>query len=75
MGRRKKPSLYKATVILTDGKNLLDEREIEFGVRSFSVDKDGFVLNGRRYPLRGVARHQDRLNMGWAITEKSTKRI
>lgn len=66
----KKPSLYKATVILTDGKNLLDEREIEFGVRSFSVDKDGFVLNGRRYPLRGVARHQDRLNMGWAITEK-----
>lgn len=69
----KKPALYTADVILTQDGQLLDERKIRFGIRSFAVDKDGFVLNGRRYPLRGVARHQDRLNMGWAITEKEHK--
>lgn len=68
-----KAVLYTADVILTKDGKLLDERKIRFGIRSFSVDKDGFVLNGRRYPLRGVSRHQDRLNMGWAITEKEHK--
>lgn len=67
---RKKPAMYTAAVKLIDGEQILDEREENFGIRSFSVDKDGFVLNGRRYPLHGVSRHQDRLNMGWAITEK-----
>lgn len=64
------PALYLAKITLKDGDCVLDEREINFGIRSFSVDKDGFVLNGRRYPLHGVSRHQDRLNMGWAITDK-----
>ena len=37
------------------------------------ADKDGFWLNGRKYPLHGVSRHQDRQDMGWAITEKEHK--
>lgn len=42
-----------------------------YGYRSFHVDPDnGFFLNGKSYPLHGVSRHQDRLDMGWAITEK-----
>lgn len=41
------------------------------GFRYFRIDpKKGFFLNGRRYPLRGVNRHQDRENMGWAITNR-----
>ena len=31
--------------------------------------ENGFFLNGKSYPLHGVARHQDRLDMGWAISE------
>ena len=34
------------------------------------LNRKGFFLNGRSYPLRGVSRHQDRYNMGWAITRK-----
>ncbi|SDA38870.1 beta-galactosidase [Butyrivibrio sp. INlla18] len=50
---------------------LLDELSTTFGFRSFNVDPDkGFFLNGRSYPLHGVCRHQDRENMGWAITKK-----
>ena len=36
---------------------------------SFRVDAaQGFSLNGQYLDLHGVNRHQDRLNMGWAIT-------
>ncbi len=52
----------------------LDELIIPFGVRYFHVDSEkGFFLNGEHLPLHGVARHQDRKDMGWAITEKEHK--
>ncbi len=48
-----------------------DEISTVFGLRAFHVHPDkGFFLNGRSYPLHGVCRHQDREDMGWAITEK-----
>lgn len=50
---------------------VLDELSAAFGFRDYAVSAaDGFFLNGASYPLRGVCRHQDRENMGWAITEK-----
>ena len=62
--------LYKAKVFLSD-KDVQDVIEDKFGFRDFSVSaSDGFFLNGASYPLRGVCRHQDREDMGWAITEK-----
>ncbi len=67
------PCMYCAVVTLWENNKELDKRSIPFGIRKFAVDKDGFVLNGARYPLRGVCRHQDRLDMGWAITEKEHK--
>ena len=60
--------LYHAKVRLVENGNILDERDIAFGIRFFAVDKDGFYLNGTKYPLHGVSRHQDRLNKGWAIS-------
>ena len=65
------PHLYTLYIeILNDGE-VLDNKEIRFGVRSFSVDPEkGFILNGAQYHLHGVSRHQDRYNMGWAITQK-----
>lgn len=48
-----------------------DSISTSFGFRSFFVDpENGFFLNGRSYPLHGVCRHQDRENMGWALSEK-----
>lgn len=69
------PYMYTAvvTVIGKDGAKA-DEVEVPFGIRTFSVDfEKGFVLNGEFYHLHGVSRHQDRENMGWAISEKEHK--
>ena len=64
------PYLYSALVQLVENETVLDEVSVRFGVRSFHVDKDkGFFLNGRQYPLHGVARHQDRPGMGNALTQ------
>ncbi len=66
------PALYTAKLTLKTPIGE-DERNIRFGVRTMKADKDGFYLNGRKYPLHGVSRHQDRQDMGWAITEKEHK--
>ncbi|MBQ3194292.1 MAG: glycoside hydrolase family 2 protein [Oscillospiraceae bacterium] len=61
---RKDPYLYTATVKLED----LDTVSARFGCRSYVIDPDrGFILNGEEYPLRGVARHQDRWGLGNAL--------
>lgn len=65
------PYLYEAVVRILRGEEVLDEAIVPFGIRTFRVDPEkGFILNGRAYNLHGVSRHQDRENMGWAITEK-----
>lgn len=62
------PYLYTAkAVLIKDGKEE-DEISAKFGCRSFSIDADkGFILNGKPYALRGVARHQDRPEIGNAL--------
>ena len=61
---KKDPYLYTATVKLED----FDTVSARFGCRSFEIDPNrGFILNGEAYPLRGVARHQDRLGIGNAL--------
>ena len=61
---RKDPYLYTATVKLED----LDTVSTRFGCRSYVIDPNrGFILNGEEYPLRGVARHQDRWGIGNAL--------
>ena len=68
---RKDPHLYTAKVTLKKDGNAVDERETRFGCRSFAIDPEkGFILNGERYPLHGVSRHQDRPKIGNALTHK-----
>ena len=64
------PYLYNVrTEVLKEGKTV-DCYETVIGLREAVVDKDrGFLLNGVSYPLRGVARHQDRLGVGNAISK------
>ena len=65
---RKDPYLYTVKAELLEGDTVLDTVSTRFGCRSFSVDPDkGFILNGESYPLRGVARHQDRMGFGNAL--------
>ena len=68
---RTDPYDYTLRVSLFDGEKQIDQVSQSFGLRYFKVDPDkGFYLNGKEYPLRGINRHQDRENMGWAITKK-----
>lgn len=65
------PYLYTAVAQLEIYGEIVDEVRSRFGVRSFHVDPEqGFFLNGRRYPLRGVSRHQDWKGLGNAITRE-----
>lgn len=65
------PYLYRFVAKLYRDDKQLDEISANFGFRTFSVSPDsGFYLNGQPYRLRGVCRHQDREDMGWALTEK-----
>ena len=64
------PYLYAATAELKNG----DKITTRFGCRTFHVcPKEGFFLNGRSYPLRGVSRHQDWEDVGNAITFEMQK--
>lgn len=68
---RKNPYMYSANLSMTSFNDTIDEVSIPFGVRYFHVDPEkGFFLNGEHLPLHGVSRHQDRKDMGWAITEQ-----
>ena len=65
---RKDPYLYWAKAELLQDGEALDCVETRFGCRTFRIDPErGFILNGEEYPLRGVARHQDRWGIGNAL--------
>ena len=68
------PYLYTAkATLICDGEEV-DEISTRFGCRTFKIDPEkGFILNGREYPLRGVSRHQDRPQVGNALTPEMHK--
>ena len=64
---RKDPYLYTLKCTLESG----DDITCKVGFRDFKIDPErGFILNGEEYPLRGVARHQDRWGKGNAISKE-----
>ncbi len=64
------PYLYTCEASIICGEEVTDTVVIPYGYRSFHVTPDnGFYLNGKHLPLHGVARHQDRLDKGWAISK------
>lgn len=64
------PYLYTLKAELFSGGKTVDCVIQRFGFRTYSFDpKNGFVLNGKPYPLRGVCRHQDRPEKGNALTK------
>jgi len=66
------PYLYNCLVTLSlDGKEV-DRVEIPTGLRFFVFDEEkGFFLNGKRVQLNGVSRHQDRAEVGNALSKEN----
>lgn len=68
------PYLYTAKATLIENGEEIDCVSARFGCRTFEIDADkGFILNGREYSLRGVSRHQDRPDVGNALTPEMHK--
>ena len=66
---RKDPYLYSVTVRVLRGKEAADEVVQPLGLRTVAITQaEGFLLNGRPYPIHGVSRHQDRRDQGWALS-------
>ena len=62
------PYLYTAEVAIIRGGEKIDQISSRFGCRTFRIDaENGFILNGKEYPLHGVSRHQDRWQIGNAL--------
>jgi hypothetical protein len=64
------PYRYVVDFSVSENGQIIDQLSQYVGFRYFSATKNGFFLNGVFYPLRGVNRHQDRKDMGNAITER-----
>ncbi len=70
----KNPYLYTLEISLTVDGNEVDRLAQKFGVRYLGSNPDsGIYLNGKRYPLHGVAVHEDRNDKGRAISDKDRK--
>jgi len=63
------PNLHMLRVEVVKGGRVVDAVGVRFGIRDFVLRRDGFFLNGKRYPkkLIGVNRHQDYLFIGNAM--------
>lgn len=64
------PYLYRLVVELqSDQGEIRDRLEQNIGIRKMRFDPDeGFFLNGKPYPLKGVGYHQDAEQHGYAQT-------
>ena len=69
------PYLYRAVAELSENGTVRDSVDQQIGLRSYYVDPDkGFFLNGKPYRIRGVCRHQDVWNQGWALSNADHER-
>ncbi|SEN05329.1 beta-galactosidase [bacterium A37T11] len=65
----KDPYLYRMTLSLKQGDSTLDEQVQPLGLRYYEIiPGKGLFLNGARYPMHGVTRHQDRWGYGSALS-------
>lgn len=68
---RKDPHLYKVVTQLKKGNEIIDEVIQPLGVRKYeAIAGKGFFLNGEKYPMYGVTRHQDWWELGSALENK-----
>jgi beta-galactosidase len=68
---REDPYIYTVQVCIFKDEKLLDEITQPLGLRFYHIDpENGFFLNGKSYPIYGVARHQDRKDKGWALSKE-----
>ena len=61
------PALYELRAELIQNGTVVDEQRCTIGFRKAEFKKDGFYLNGRKFKLRGLNRHQSYPYTGYAM--------
>jgi beta-galactosidase len=70
-----RPHLYTAVSTVRRGDAVLDRYTTPFGVRTIEWGAGrGFLLNGRRVPIRGVCNHHDLGALGAAVSARAIER-
>ncbi len=70
-----RPYLYTAVSTVRRGDAVLDRYATPFGIRTIEWGPGkGFLLNGRRVPLKGVCNHHDLGALGAAVSRRATER-
>src|SRR5450759_3258739 len=64
------PNLYKVQTEVIEEGNIIDSYETTFGVRTIEINRSGVFLNGKLYPVKGTANHQDFAGIGVALPDK-----
>ncbi len=67
------PNLYEVKTELLSGGKLLDEKVVRTGFRKAEFREDGFYLNGAKFKIRGLNRHQSYPYVGYAMPESMQK--
>jgi len=69
------PCLYTLVATVRQGGKILDRYTQQFGIRSFSFDRDkGFFLNNRYLKIKGVCLHHDMGCIGSAVHPRALER-
>jgi beta-galactosidase len=64
------PKLYKLITTISVASKMVDQKETEFGIRTFAFDPtNGFLLNGKPYVIKGTCNHQDMAGVGAALPD------
>ncbi|WP_405356191.1 glycoside hydrolase family 2 TIM barrel-domain containing protein [Ruminococcus sp.] len=61
------PALYRLTAEILKEGTVVDSVTEDIGFRRAEFKKDGFYLNGRKFKLRGLNRHQSYPYVGYAM--------
>jgi beta-galactosidase len=69
------PEMYKAVVTVMQGTTVSDILGSNFGFRTLNfTPRDGFYLNGKKVPVRGVCNHHDLGALGAAFNTRAAER-
>lgn len=69
----RKAHLYTLDARLYTGQSIADQTSVRTGFRQVDISGEGLTLNGRPYPLHGVARHQDRAGKFAAVSPEDIR--
>ncbi|QCX54011.1 glycoside hydrolase family 2 protein [Elizabethkingia sp. JS20170427COW] len=69
------PYLYKVVSQLSENGKIIDELQQKLGLRTVEIiPGKGVLLNGKKYPMYGVSRHQDEWGYGSALSYEQHQR-